>query len=370
MFGTYKPQDVKILLKDITGLVEPLGTAEREKLIQSGRHYSEMLPIEYEPSEKYLQAYFDALKRYAKITAAAVKSVSEQIFHAKGNKIALVSLARAGTPIGILIKHCMEQFFACEVAHYTISIIRGVGIDKNAVNFILKRHKPAEIQFVDGWTGKGAIQRELSAAMKDFPEIGAGLAVLSDPAGVSEHCGTHEDFLIASSCLNSTVSGLLSRTFLRNDIIGANDFHGAVFYHELAEKDLTYQFIDAIEQHFDDAPEIKNSAVEMNSGLAEVKKIAAEFKIDDINLIKPSIGEATRVLLRRLPWKILVHSLHDEEHLGHLYQLAAEKGANLEVYPLKNYKACGLIRKLAIEPAKKIYGGLSLDRIVGTCRAT
>ena len=347
MFGTYKPQDVTILLKDISGLVEPLPTREREKLIQAGRHYSEMLPLEYEPSEKYLQAYFDALNRYGKITAAAVANVAEKIFADKGKKIALVSLARAGTPIGILIKHYLEKKFSCDVKHYTISIIRGVSIDENAVKFILARHAPEEIQFVDGWTGKGAIQRELSAAMKNFPQIDSGLAVLSDPAGVAKLCGTHEDFLIASSCLNSTVSGLLSRTFLRKDIIGAQDFHGAAFYSDLREKDLTYQFIDAIEKNFDDLPEIKNSAVEKNSGLAEVKKIAADFSIDDVNLIKPGIGEATRVLLRRLPWKILVHDLHDEKNLGHLYQLAKEKGAPLEVYPLKNYKACGLIRRLA-----------------------
>ncbi|MBR7025515.1 MAG: cysteine protease StiP family protein [Selenomonadaceae bacterium] len=346
MFGTYRAQDVTILLKDISGLVKPLPTAEREKLIQAGRHYSEMLPIEYEPSEKYLQAYFDALKRYSKITAASVASVSEKIFLNKGKKIVLVSLARAGTPIGILIKHYLEQKFSCAVNHYTISIIRGVGIDKNAVNFILKRHEPEEIQFVDGWTGKGAIQRELSNAMKDFPNVNAGLAVLSDPAGVAKFCGTHEDFLIASSCLNSTVSGLLSRTFLRSDIIGAEDFHGAAFYSELVDKDLTYQFIDAIEKNFDALPAIKNSAVERNSGLAEVKRIAEDFSIDDINLIKPGIGEATRVLLRRLPQKILVRSLNDE-NLEHLYQLAKEKGAPLEIYPLKNYKACGLIRRLA-----------------------
>ena len=346
MFSTYRPQDVIILLKDISGLIKPLGTAEREKLIQSGRHYSEMLPIEYEPSEKYLQTYFDALNKYSKLTAAAVANVSKEIFADKGSKIVLISLARAGTPIGILIKHYLERKFACEVKHYTISIIRGVGIDKNAIKYILARHNPEEIQFVDGWTGKGAIQRELSNAMKDFPNVNAGLAVLSDPACVAEKCGTHEDFLIASSCLNSTVSGLLSRTFLRSDIIGAEDFHGAAFYRELADKDLTYQFIDAIEKHFDELTEIKNTAVEINSGLAEVKRIADDFKITDINLIKPSIGEATRVLLRRLPHKILVQSLHDN-NLAHLYQLAKEKGVQIEVYPLKNYKACGLIRSLA-----------------------
>lgn len=56
MFSTYQSQDVTILLKDITGLVTPLGTREREARIQSGVHYSEMLPLEYEPSPAYLAA--------------------------------------------------------------------------------------------------------------------------------------------------------------------------------------------------------------------------------------------------------------------------------------------------------------------------
>ena len=42
MFSTYQSQDVTILLKDITGLVTPLGTWEREEKIQSGVHYSEI----------------------------------------------------------------------------------------------------------------------------------------------------------------------------------------------------------------------------------------------------------------------------------------------------------------------------------------
>jgi hypothetical protein len=39
--------------------------------------------------------------------------------------------------------------------------------------------------------------------------------------------------------------------------------------------------------------------------------------------------------------------MEDEEHLGHLYQLAAEKGVPCEVYPLVNYRACGIIKSLA-----------------------
>ena len=348
MFSTYRSDDVTILLKDITGMVEPMGTRERETLIQSGHHYSEMLPIEYEPSEKYLRAYYDALGRYAKITATAVAVVGEKIYRDKGDGLVLVSLARAGTPIAILIRHYLQNRYHIDVPHYTISIIRGLGIDKNAMSYILTHHRAENIQFVDGWTGKGAIQRELNKAMDDYPGVSAGLAVLSDPAYVAEKCGTHEDFLIASSCLNSTVSGLLSRTFLRTDIIGPQDFHGAVFYKELMAKDLTYQFIEEIEKNYPLSVTITDSVETVKeSGLQEVNKIAGEFGIRDINLVKPGIGEATRVLLRRLPWKLLVHSIHDEEKLGHLYELAQEKGVEVVEYPLQNYIACGLIQSLA-----------------------
>ena len=348
MFGTYKPQDVEILLKDITGLVEPLPTKERERRIQSGVHYSEMLPIEYEPSPAYLTAYHDALRRYAPMTARAVAAVGEQIWQEKGEHAVLVSLARAGTSIGVLIKRFLAMKYHADVKHYTISIIRGRGIDRNAMEYILSRHQPGQIQFVDGWTGKGAIQNELNKAMEEYPGVSAGLAVLSDPAHLAEKCGTHDDFLIASSCLNSTVSGLLSRTFYRKDIIGEHDFHGAVYYAQLLEKDLTYQFIEEVASHFPTQMEFTpENTKPTKSARDEVDEICSRFSISDRNLVKPSIGEATRVLLRRVPWRVLVHSMHDEEHLGHIYQLAKEKGVPLMEYPLVNYRACGLIQTIA-----------------------
>ncbi len=348
MFSTYKENDVTILLKDISGLIEPLGTVERERLIQSGVHYSEMLPIEYVPTKEYFKIYKQTLKMYANITANAVASVSEQIYNDKGKSVALVSLARAGTSIGVLIKRYIKYKFNVDVKHYTISIIRGKGIDKNAMTYILKSHSPKDIQFVDGWTGKGAIQRELNKAMIEYPNVSPGLAVLSDPAYIAEKCGTHNDFFIASSCLNSTVSGLLSRTFYRTDIIKENDFHGAAFYKELITEDVTYKFIDAIESEFPYIQAITEPVSCGNiNGIDEAYSICKEFGISDINLVKPSIGETTRVLLRRYPYKILVHSLNDEKHLGHIYQLAKEKNIPVVEYPLKNYRACGIIKELS-----------------------
>lgn len=347
MFSSYLPKDVEILLKDITGMVTPLGTKEREAKIQSGTPYSEMLPIEYIPSEKYLQTFHIALEKNADITAKAVANVAQKIWLDKQGNVTLVSLARAGTPIGILIKRYLQERYHVDIPHYTISIIRGVGIDKNAMDYILERHSAQSIQFVDGWIGKGAIQTQLTEAMQGYENVSNGLAVLSDPAGISQNCGTYEDFLIASSCLNSTVSGLLSRTFFRRDIIGEHDFHGAMFYKELADNDLTYYFIDKVQGYFTYTEEMQSEQPPIRKGLEEARQICNQFQLTNINLVKPGIGEATRVLLRRLPWKVLVHSLTDEEHLGHLYQLAKEKQVEMIQYPLKNYKACGLIKDLS-----------------------
>ena len=109
MFSTYHPEDVTILLKDITGFVTPLGTAEREAFIQSGVHYSEMLPLEYKPSPAYMSIYSRALSLNSQITADAVAVVAERIWNDKGKDVTLVSLARAGTSIGVLINANEER---------------------------------------------------------------------------------------------------------------------------------------------------------------------------------------------------------------------------------------------------------------------
>lgn len=347
MKSSYRPEDVTLLLKDVTGLVEPQPSSQRETLIQRGVHYSEMLPLEYRPTEKYINAYQSALDSYAESTAFSVCRVSEKIYASKGPGVVLVSLARAGIPVGILVRRYLKQKYGIDTPHYAISIIRGRGLDRNAMGFMLQRHEASSLQFLDGWTGKGAITRELAAALMEYPGVSQELAVLSDPANLTDLCGTHEDILIPSSCLNSTVSGLISRTFLREDIIGERDFHGAAYYGQLAGEDVSYDFIHAVEARFDydlDCPPLPRG----RTGLQEVEEIAAHFGIPDVNFIKPGIGEATRVLLRRIPWKLLVaENSADDPRLRHLLRLAEERSVPVETYPLTNYKTCGIIKNLA-----------------------
>ena len=347
MDSSYRKDDVILLLKDITGLIEPLPTAERERFIQSGIHYSEMLPLEYKPSDDYIRIYENSLDVFGQITADAVARVADKIVKTKGNDVVIVSLARAGTPLGVLIRRYIRKKYNIECPHYSVSIIRDRGIDRNAINYILSKHKAEDIQFLDGWTGKGVIYNELRKEIAGFSNVSSELAVIADPAYLTDLCGTHEDIMIPSSCLNSTVSGLISRTFLRKDIIGENDFHGAAYYKELAPEDRTNEFIDYIESLFryDLLPEEDRSD---SQGLDEVKRLSSVYGIDNLNYIKPGIGETTRVLLRRVPWKVIIdHRYKGSRELQHIIQLAKEKSVEVEYTDIKNYKCCGLIKQLS-----------------------
>lgn len=337
--------DCRLLIKNITGKITPIPAEERGRLLRGGVHYSELLPEEYEPSAEYLSLYEKGLETWARQTALAVRSVAERLFTSTRNNTVIVSLARAGTPVGALIKRYIKQRYGVSLPHYSISIIRGRGIDKAALEYILTRHSAENLRFVDGWTGKGAITRQLAEALCDYPQIESSPAVLADPAGVCELYGTREDIFIPCSCLNSVVSGLFSRTVLRDDLISKGDFHGAAYFAELSPYDRTNEFLAAIEREFDTLPPYTPEPLTkpLGEGLAETEQIARDFDISDLNLVKPSIGEATRVLLRRIPELILLNKLGDPLTL-HLEELAREKKVNIREYPLRCYKAVGIIK--------------------------
>lgn len=359
--SSYDPQEVTILLKDITGLVTPLPTEEREKLIQSGVHYSEMLPLEYKPTEDYMKIYEEELERNGMKTAQSVADLGDKLFKKKGMDLVLISLARAGTPIGILLKRYLKMRYDVDIPHFSISIIRGKGLDVNALNAIIFKYKLKSkvkgFQFIDGWIGKGAIQNELRKSIylfnsTEYFDVDPNLAALSDPSMTipDEYCGTREDFIIPSSCLNATVSGLFSRTFRRPDIIGDMDYDGATYYGELKDEDKSIDFLNEITDCLKEI--IEQKKLEMKdkeyTGLDEVKQIAKDYGVEDINKVKPGIGETTRVLLRRYPDRVLI-SMKDagSSDLEGILQLCKEKNVPVEHYPLKRYKAVGIIKDVS-----------------------
>ncbi|WP_291038042.1 cysteine protease StiP family protein [Herbiconiux sp.] len=364
-FGSYSADDVEWLLTDLGDTVLEAPAAEREQAIQSGQaHYAESLPIEYLPSPEYEELYRDALARSSRRLAVAVGVVTDLVLAERGNAPVLVSLARAGTPIGILMRRWAKRMRGVDAPHYTMSIVRGVGVDRTALRYLAAHHDPARVAFVDGWTGKGAIARELTAALElhaqtegvRFPD---DLAVLADPGHCVRIFGTRDDYLIPSACLNSTVSGLVSRTVYNRDLIADDQFHGAKFYRELAGHDVSEQLLDTVCAHFDDVQE--EVAREVETALAEdrtptwagweaVERIRQAYGIESINLVKPGVGETTRVLLRRVPWKVLVRpdALDD---VAHVLLLAEQRGVPVEYVPELPYSCVGLIHPVAGAPA-------------------
>lgn len=357
-FSSYRPDEVGWLLTDLSGVPIEAPTDEREEAIQAGRaHYAESLPIEYQPSARYQELFSAALAASAQRVAYAVGVVTELVLRARGEQAVLVSLARAGTPIGVLMRRWATFAHGLCIPHYTISIVRGRGIDLLALRYLAAHHDPASVMFVDGWTGKGAIVRELTSALQ-AARAGAGLAfsaelaVLADPGGCVRLFGTREDYLIASACLNSTVSGLVSRTVLNDALIRPNQFHGAKFYAELAPVDVSALFLDTVSAQFplvaaQVATDLPATAREDRrptwAGWAAVERICADYGIAEVNLVKPGVGETTRVLLRRVPWKVLLNPDAAGE-LAHVRLLAAERGVDCVEVPGLPYACVGLIR--------------------------
>lgn len=357
--GSYLSHDVHFLLKPIAIANTPL--QEKEHLIQSGKkHYSEMLTKESLPTPRYLALFEQVFAQNQQRLALDLLTLAAKIHQQKpADRIVLCSLARAGTPIGVLLKRILQQYFNRDCCHYSISIIRDKGIDSNALCYILAKHPdPKSLTFIDGWTGKGVINQELQKSIAKFnqrhqTEISPDLYVLNDIAGVAAHTASFADYLIPSSLLNATISGLISRSILNRDYLAEHDFHGCVYYAEFQEHDLSQWFIEAsitavadlimlgIPVLIENSNPISKQQIQQQS-LAFMTQLQETYQINNINLIKPGIGEATRVLLRRVPDLLILKNQHAQE-TQHLAMLATEKNIQIVENPFMPYQATAII---------------------------
>jgi uracil phosphoribosyltransferase len=357
--GSYAKGDVLFLLKRVE--IAPVSIAEKERLIQSGAaHYSEMLSVEKAPGRQYLELFYRALEQNADrlgshIAALAHTLVSDKKIR-RGKEVVLVSLARAGTPMGVLLKRAI-QALGHAVVHYSVSIIRDRGIDWVALDYIRARHADSDIVFVDGWTGKGTITGELHGSIKSYNQsrqasIIPQLVVVADLAGVADVAATATDYLIPSAVLNAVVSGLVSRTVFSPQYVGPGDFHACVFYADKAREDLSRYFIEAVMPYVLAALE-ETGPVEWDHqtksrlqarSRAFVDYAMSNYGIADRNYVKPGIGESTRVLLRRLPDRLVLREMAQD--VQHLVTLAEAAGVPVEFNPELPYRAAAFIKSV------------------------
>jgi hypothetical protein len=350
--GSYEPQDVTFLLKPAA--LPTVDVATKERLIQSGaRHYSEMLSPEAPPGPEYLLLYAEALERNGARLAQDIVSLAAAVAERnEGREVVIASLARAGTPIGVLLRRALVRL-GVAATHYSLSIIRDRGIDMEALRYIAARHDPRDVVFVDGWTGKGTIAGELRSSLAGRP-LGFVplLAVVADPAGCADLAPSDEDYLIPSGLLNAIVSGLVSRSILNNELVGPGDFHACVYHAQLAGEDLSRAFIGQIDALMSAMrpypigadPQLKRTRKAACEAM--VRGLMQEFGLKDRNRIKPGVAEATRAVLRRVPDRLLIRDRSDPD-VAHLIHLAGERAVTVGQLSAGNgYRAVAVIRGL------------------------
>jgi hypothetical protein len=357
--GSYLPDDCIFLLKPV--VIAPTDVEAKERAIQSGtRHYSEMLSVEKTPDERYMRLFYRALEQNKDRFAGHLASLARTLSLRPGKEVVLVSLARAGTPVGVLLHRGLKALGKNSV-HYSISIIRDRGVDSVALDYILARHSDKDIVFIDGWTGKGAIASELDATVSEYnasrgTAISSELVVVSDLAGVAGLAATADDYLIPSAILNAIVSGLVSRTVLNDEYVGPGDFHACMFYEEKRGEDLSCYFVDLLTPIMVDALADPLESPVCVWGPAQRKSLKlcsdafiaeamARFNVTDRNRVKPGIGESTRALLRRMPDRLIVREL-DAIDVEHLVTLARSQNVPVELDPALTYRAAVIIKTL------------------------
>ena len=366
--GSYLPPEVTLLLDIVSAdSVNDISPTQKEALIQSGqRHYSDMLTLEKPPSATHEALYNQALAAGKQRMANDVTSLAfslHQLFHAcvsASQPLILVSLVRAGLPIGVLLQKALSDAsvsYALASQHYGVSIIRDRGLDPVALQYILQQHPHSPIVFVDGWTGKGAIYGELQRSLAQITDKqqqaqlfhqGEGvipLVTLADPAGVAWLSASNDDWLMPASLLNSTVSGLISRTLYREPSDG---LHQAVYYDKLQPWDRSGDFIqtiDALRQQTSLPTPLTGKLLPTFATQSVIDDLATRFAINNRNRIKPTIAEATRAILRRDPEYVLVNEMADGQDTALLRHLCKEKNIQLiEDASIAPYQAVTIIK--------------------------
>lgn len=370
--GSYLASDVTVLLDIVDkDAVADVPVSQKEALIQSGqRHYSDMLTLENAPTAMHEQLYQQALEQGTTRTATDIVNLAYTLHHIFQQTVSLqrplilVSLVRAGLPIGVLLQRTLadaDSSYALPSVHYGISIIRDRGLDTVALQMILDAHPESPIIFVDGWTGKGAIYQELARSLDAFSDPNhpnfanifhqgenvIPLLTLADPAGVAWLAASEEDWLIPSGLLNSTVSGLISRSLYTEPQSG---LHRSVFYDNLVAVDHSLAFVEQIDstrRSLSTSPQYLQTFEQPRYQTADlIDMLAAEYDISNRNRIKPTIAEATRAILRRDPERILLATA-DHPDTVLLRHLCSERDINITVLGAKilPYQAITLIKQ-------------------------
>jgi hypothetical protein len=362
--GSYRAGEVTLLFTDLTGVISPVGMDEVVDRARrtAGAGHRGVVPMEEPPSPRAMALFGELLAagagRVALLGCVLARRIAASCAAERraGGEVVLASIARAGTPVGVILARLLRERYRTRCAHYSVSLVPGLGLDRAALAYITERHPPGAVRFVDAWSGKGGIARVLTGELTTAGEalgvrVSTELALLSDPGQASSLAGTRTDVLVPSAVLNAPVSGGFSRSFVPEGL-GAGEFHAAIGYPELSSYDVSREFVEAICAAAERIAEADVTAAlaasseapcpPRASGWGFAEALAVEFDTPNmLNFVKPGLNETCRTLVARRPAVVLLDPDKPSPAQTAIRELATEAGV-----PLRNrampYAAVGI----------------------------
>ncbi len=240
-------------------------------------------------------------------TAAATLAASIAERYPAYEQLVFVAILRAGVPIADWLTRMLPGSTALAT-----SLFCGLGLDRVALAQVQRTYPDRQLLFVDGWTGRGGVARELVALA-----LGP-LAVLFDPWGWAAFAGSREDFLCPSACFTGPTTLGFSRTFYTN---AQQRFNAYLFPEKYMRPHLVQAWQNACPQagtHALPTGErfFKPTSLRLHSNEVVRALINADPQHIYFASSKSAAYEAYRLLLELAEWRAVptsfdVHWLHD-----------------------------------------------------------
>jgi hypothetical protein len=302
------------------------------------------------------------LRRGLSAMAADLAALAAIVEYRRSDRLALVSLARAGTPVGVALTRIFRERYRREVCHYSISYVPSLGLDRAALARVLESHLPEEIVFVDAWIGDEARARGFTQAVLAFNRetgvrLNPKLAVLSNPLGAPALTPGARDYLMPPVLFGAYASGLIGPIGAPAESGGPRAFHECHYFPSLAGHDLTLWLMDKIMWFWrttHNRRRIPRNFFHLQERRAQRARAAriwrdfsrsalAKYGVADRRLILPGVCETARALLEGSVALALVRDLKDPE-LERPLQLAESRGAPIRLVRHLPYKAVAIAR--------------------------
>ena len=211
------------------------------------------------------------------------------------DKLLLVGILRAGLYVSVgLARRLQAQ--AYQVPVVALALFHEAGIDQFALESIRQDYPDRIPVFIDGWTGRGVVARELKVALPD-----SILATLVDPGHHGDLWGTDMDTLVESAHFSATETLGFSRAYIKDPTEIWKTY-------KYPDRFRNEGLISAWTDVFDCSPLPLQEEKASVQNTSELLAFLAELAGTDTGQWKVNINEVVRALVNRNPQELILAS--------------------------------------------------------------